>query len=201
MPEIKYPRIFQLGDSAVTVEFGDKISEATNLRALALAEQFEKRPFAGYIESVPAYSSTTVFYDPLEVRKANPNVRTAAQAVQAAIGGALPNLTVSDAISSEPTAIPVNFSAEYGLDLENLAIACTLKVSEVISIFTERIYRVYMIGFLPGFAYMGEVDERIASPRHTQAADRYSDVSARGSGALLLKGRRPGAVRAKRINT
>ncbi len=70
-----------------------------------------------------------------------------------------------ESVETEPIEVPVDFSAECGLDLEELAVRSSLTVTDVISIFTARIYRVYMIGFLPGFAYMGEVDERIASPR------------------------------------
>ena len=165
MPETEYPRIFQLGESAITVEFGDTISEILNDRAISLAERFCRAPFPGFIESVPAYASTTVFYDPLIVRRAFPNFNSAAKSVRHLIDSAVAGLDDRESVQTEPIEIPVDFSAECGLDLEELAVRSSLTVTEVISIFTARIYRVYMIGFLPGFAYMGEVDERIASPR------------------------------------
>ena len=64
--------------------------------------------------------------------------------------------------------VPVRFTSANGPDLEDVAIRSGLTVSNVIDIFTSRTYRVYMIGFLPGFAYMGEVDDRIRMPRHQQ---------------------------------
>ncbi len=161
----EYPRIFQLGESAITVEFGDSISETLNDRAVSLAERFDRAPFPGFIESVPAYASTTVFYDPVAVRRAFPDFNAAGDAVKVLIDSAIAGLDRRETKTAKPIEIPVDFSAECGLDLEALAVRSSLKVTDVISIFTARIYRVYMIGFLPGFAYMGEVDERIASPR------------------------------------
>lgn len=165
MAASEYPRIFQLGDSAITVEFGDSISEILNDRAVSLAERFDRAPFPGFIESVPAYASTTFFYDPVAVRRAFPNFNAAGDAVKVLIESAIAGLDSRETKTAKPIEIPVDFSAECGLDLEELAVRSSLKVTDVISIFTERLYRVYMLGFLPGFAYMGEVDERIASPR------------------------------------
>lgn len=161
----EYPRILQLGESAITVEFGDTISEILNDMAVSLTERFDRAPFPGYVESVPAYASTTLFYDPAAVRRNFPNFHSAGEAVTVLIESALAGLDIRGSAPAEAVEIPVDFSAECGLDLEELAVRSGLTVAEVISIFTERIYRVYMIGFLPGFAYMGEVDERIASPR------------------------------------
>lgn len=165
MPETEYPRIFQLGDSAITAEFGDTISEILNDQAVSLAERFERAPFPGFIESVPAYASTTLFYDPVAVRRAFPNFNSAGEAVKVLIESAITGLDSRETITAKPIEIPVDFSAECGLDLEEFAVRSSMTVADVISIFTSRIYRVYMLGFLPGFAYMGEVDERIASPR------------------------------------
>ena len=165
MPPYEYPRYFPLGDSAITVEFGNMISERLNAEAIALALHFDDHPFSGCVESVPAYASTTVFYDPKAVKAAFPAYSTAFDAVRQLIMTAVRNLKIDGRTDPEPVLIPVDFSARSGLDLEFLAVNSGITVGEVISIFTERIYRVYMIGFLPGFAYMGEVDERIAAPR------------------------------------
>jgi inhibitor of KinA len=73
------------------------------------------------------------------------------------------------AVATGPTIeVPVDFSARYGLDLESVAVSCGLTVEKVIEIFTAPSYRVFMVGFLPGFAYMGMVDERIRQPRRQQ---------------------------------
>lgn len=159
-------RIFPLGDSALTVEFGNTISVDLNQRAIALADHFQLDPFHGFIESVPAYSSTTVFYNLLEVRRVFTGFATAFDAVKSLAVEAMGNLNPSQNQISRTIEIPVHFDAESGPDLAHLAEQKNLSTTDVIDIFTAATYRVFMLGFLPGFTYMGEVDERIASPRH-----------------------------------
>ena len=67
-------RIFPLGENALTIEFGNEISLDLNRQALDLSEYFQKNPFPGFIETVPAYASTSIFYDLIEVRKAFPEI-------------------------------------------------------------------------------------------------------------------------------
>ena len=85
-------RIFSLGDSALTVEFGNSISQILNIKAIALADHFDRERFPGFIESVPAYSSTTIFYHLIEVRKNFPQFSTALDAVKSIAENALENL-------------------------------------------------------------------------------------------------------------
>ncbi len=157
-------RIFPLSENAVTVEFGNAISLEFNRKAISLAENLQKNPFPGFIEAVPAYSSVTIFYDPISTRNYFPQFSTASEVVTHFLQNSLTDLSgVEEA--AQAIEIPVNFDAESSLDLEYLAEFSGLSSDNVISIFLERTYRVYMIGFLPGFAYMGDVDERIAAPR------------------------------------
>ncbi|CAN5153487.1 5-oxoprolinase subunit B [soil metagenome] len=158
-------KIFPLGDNALTVSFGKKISPELNNFVLKLAQFFEQNKFSGLIETVPAYASVSIFYDVLIVRKTFPEFQTAYSAVKKFAENALQNL--NEIIESNPRLIeiPVNFNKEFALDLEFVAATNNLTPKKVIKIFTAQTYRVYMLGFLPGFAYMGEVDERIATPR------------------------------------
>ncbi len=165
MPTVQYPRIFPLGDAALTVEFGSVISEPLNRLAIALSDHVSRRPFDGFIESVPTYASTSIFYDTAAVRKAFPGFPTAFDAVRSLVASGLSKMTVSDDDEAEPIEIPVDFSARAGLDLEHVAVRSGMSVDEVLAIFSAGTYRVFMLGFLPGFSYMGEVDERIAVPR------------------------------------
>lgn len=158
-------RIFPLGDSAVTVEFGNKISVDLNQRAIALADHFQKDPFKGFIESVPAYASTTLFYDLLEVHREFAGFPSAFEAVRNLAVEALNNLNSLQDETARMIEIPVHFDAESAPDLEFVAKQNNLSPRDVIDIFTAATYRVFMLGFLPGFTYMGEVDERIATPR------------------------------------
>ena len=158
-------RIFSLGDSAVTVEFGKTVSVARNKKAIALSEYFEQNYFPGFVESVPAYASTTIFYDLLAVRRGFPEFPSAFEAVKKLVEAAvqIPDLSRKD--SARAVEIPVHFDKQSALDLEYVAESSGLSPRQVIETFTAATYRVFMLGFLPGFTYMGEVDDRIAIPR------------------------------------
>ncbi len=161
-PEI---RIFPLGDSALTVEFGNTISLELNQKALALSDYFEHNPFSGFIESIPAYASTTIFYDLGNVRMSFAQFPTAFEAVKSLATEALNNFPASKPATPRTVEIPVNFDKGSALDLGQIAKECGLTQKKVIEIFTAATYRVFMLGFLPGFAYMGEVDKQIAVSR------------------------------------
>ena len=158
-------RIFPLGDSAITVEFGNTISPDLNRRAIALAEHFHNQPFPGFIEAVPAYASATVFYDVLEVRRQVQSDATAFEIVEHLIRQAIGGLSVENGSDTRLVEIPVRFDLDGEFDLASVAERAGLTTAALIDIFTGSTYRVYMLGFLPGFTYMGEVDERIATPR------------------------------------
>ncbi len=162
MSDIRY---FSLGDSALTVEFGNSISAEFNQAAVALSDYLTRKPFPGYIESVPAYTSTTIFYDISEVRRNFSTFPNAFSAVSNIAKAAVSELDISTPKKSRTVEIPVRFDAESGPDLEIVAHKGGLTSDAVIDIFTGTIYRVFMLGFLPGFAYMGEVDDRIATLR------------------------------------
>ncbi len=164
MPNYSY-RIFPLGDSALTVEFGNVISPQLNQKAIALADRIKNNPFPGLIETVPAYATTTVFYDLLKVRRSFSDFPTAFEAVKQIASDLVVDLDVSTGDDSRLVEIPVIFDREAEFDLGHVADEHGLSIEEVIDIFTSRTYRVYMLGFLPGFSYMGEVDGRIATPR------------------------------------
>ncbi len=161
----KNVKIFPLGDNALTIEFGSEISPALNSLVINLADYFSQNQFPGLIETVPAYASLTIFYEVFTVRKSFPEFSTSYSAVKFCAENALRNLNEITKNKPRLVKIPVSFAKESALDLEFLAATKNLTSPEVIEIFTARIYRVYMLGFLPGFAYMGEIDERIAAPR------------------------------------
>jgi len=163
------PQIIRpLGESAVVVEFGNIISEDLNAQAIALYKKLIADPFAGFVEALPSYCSTTVFYDLVTIRRSFPEFPTAFSAVESLVNEVAADVVVKTSIDRPIHDVPVDFSASHGLDLESVAVSCGLSVSDVIEIFTSRVYRVYMVGFLPGFAYMGEVDERILQPRRRE---------------------------------
>ena len=165
---ITLPIIKPLGESAVVVEFGNIISDELNAQAITLAEELNCHPFSGFVEAFPSYCSTTLFYDLVAVRNSYPDFPNAFSAVASLVNAVASKLDLKPNHNASILDVPVDFSSRHGLDLEDVAIKCGRSVSNVIEIFTSRVYRVFMIGFLPGFAYMGEVDERIRQPRRQQ---------------------------------
>ncbi len=160
-------KIFPLGDNALTVSFGNEISPELNNLVLKLAQFFEQNQFPGLVEIVPAYASLAIFYDVFMVRQNFPEFSAAYSAVKTFAENALQNLNEIPEKEPRLIEIPVSFDKEFALDLEFVASTNNLAPKEVIKIFTAQTYHVYMLGFVPGFAYMGEVDERIAAPRKT----------------------------------
>jgi inhibitor of KinA len=160
-------RIFPLGENAVTVEFGNEISEPLNNAAISLAAYFEKNRFPGFVEAVPAIASVTIYYKLPEIRKNLADNSTAFEFVKQLVENAFTDADSIPVINSRVVEVPISFRDEYSLDLQVIAEVSRLSADEVIEIFLSKTYRVYMLGFLPGFAYMGIVDERIAVPRKT----------------------------------
>ncbi len=159
-------KISPLGDSAITVCFGEELSPEINEKAIALCRAVSENPFPGMIETVPSYSSATVFYDVVAVRNAFDSFPTAYDAVYDLV---LQTLAATDLAgsgeSSRIVEVPVRFDAASGPDLSAAARRSKLSEREFIEVFVSRVYRVYMIGFLPGFPYMAAVDSRIRQPR------------------------------------
>lgn len=148
-------RIFPLGDSAATIEFGNEISPELNSRSIALAQSLSETPFAGLLEAVPAYASLTVYYDK----------GTTFDAVKNELENRSSSLAIGYLTGPGIIDIAISISADTAPDLDRVAEYASLSVDEVLDVFLSRTYRVYMLGFLPGFAYMGEVDRRISCPR------------------------------------
>lgn len=130
---------------------------------LQLHQAFSKESFPGITETVPAYSSLAVFYDPVLIREFSKTSETAFSLVKDITEKIISELPgPSRQKNKTEIIVPVYYNGE---DLGTVAKINQLTVEEVIQIHTGRIYRVFMIGFQPGFAYMGELDERIRTPR------------------------------------
>ncbi|MGI9036396.1 MAG: 5-oxoprolinase subunit PxpB [Pyrinomonadaceae bacterium] len=160
-----FPRIFPLGEGALTIEFGSEISIELNSRVLKLARFFDQNRFEGFVEIVPAYASLTVFYDVVKVKKSRADFPTAFETVKNFVEKASENLDELTPNDFRVVEIPICFEAEFAPDLEFVAALNNLSTDEVVKIFLGATYQVFMLGFLPGFAYMGEIDARIAAPR------------------------------------
>ena len=150
------PRLLAMGDSALLVKFGEEIDPVINQRVHQLDALLRTDRMAGVIETVPAYATLLLHYDPLilpyaqvskwvniELAKVRPDIHRKPRRIE----------------------VPVRYGGEHGLDLDFIASLHHISKEEIISLHTGREYTVYMMGFTPGFAYMGKLDDRLATSR------------------------------------
>ena len=151
-------RIVPAGDSALIVEFDERIDPAVNARTVAFAEAIRAACIDGVRDVVPTFRSAAVYFDPLRTNYDTLMTALEAEAVRpvADVGAA-----------REPVRIPVCYGGDLGPDLANVAAFAKMSEDEVVRVHASAVYRVFMLGFVAGFAYMGIVDERIAIPRHS----------------------------------
>jgi inhibitor of KinA len=158
--------IYPLGDSAATIDLGPAISPVLNDTALAMQDWIITHRFNGYKDCIAAYSSVTVWYNPLTVKKAYPTASTAFEWVKEQLEEAYRNSSPRFTEANDTIIkIPVCYNREFGTDIDAVLTTKGITEEELIQLHTSRVYRVYMIGFLPGFPYMAEVDENIRMPR------------------------------------
>ena len=186
-------KIFPLGDSAVTFDMGNSINEALNQKALAMQLWLLDHPFEGMKDCLVAYSSLTVLYNPVLIKKSYNPETTIFAWVANLLQQAYDKSIQTKAIAREVIQIPVCYEDGYGVDLTALARQKQLTEQEVVTLHTDTIYNVYMIGFLPGFSYLGEVNEKIAVPRkQTPAPVTAGSVGIAGSQTGIYPVNSPG---------
>lgn len=152
----QWPRYLPAGDAALVVEFGDRIDEAINRRVHVLAHLLAQDPTPGLGEAVPTYRSVLVHYDPLQLG-GDDIARLVEERLQRVEEAPLPQ--------PRTVEIPTVYGGEFGPDLEFVAEHNGLDVEEVIRFHSSVDYLVYMLGFTPGFPYMGGMPIAIATPR------------------------------------
>ena len=160
-------RLFPLGDSAVVLEFGTGISPLTHGAIAAFSRYLAAHPFVGLREYVPAFTTLTVYYDPWLVSENGqyqPYERVAEVLRQL-----LATATATEATTETSVVeIPVCYGGEFGPDLEFVAQHTELTTDQVIELHSKAEYLVHMIGFAPGFPYLGGLDARLATPRRPE---------------------------------
>jgi KipI family sensor histidine kinase inhibitor len=149
------PLFLPCGDAAVTIELGTAIDPAINARVLALDAALNAELVAGVIETVPTYRSLMVQFDPLVLDL---------EALKRRVAALAPALT-SAIKPGRRWKVPVVYGGSFGIDLEATAERHGLTPAQLIDKHAAPVYRVYMIGFMPGFTYLGGLDPSIATPR------------------------------------
>jgi inhibitor of KinA len=149
-------RIVPAGDAALVVEFEERIDPIISARAAALAEALVDANLLGIRDVVPTYRSVAVYFDPIETDR---------QTLTGAIERVAASAGAARLLGRPPIRIPVCYGGDYGPDLARVAAFAGLGEQAVVDLHAGATYRVMMLGFTPGFAYMGVVDSRIAAPR------------------------------------
>jgi inhibitor of KinA len=147
-------RIYRLSERALTIEWPAGISRATSAKVLHTDRRIREKPFGGWIENVPAYHTLTVYYDPvlLDVSLENFLLQLAEEAMPEQVKGRL-------------VEIPVHYEVEKAPDLVVAAGKLGMTVRELAELHSKQTYHVFMLGFMPGFPYMGELPESMVLPR------------------------------------
>lgn len=175
-------RILNAGDTALTIEFGDRVDRSL-LAAVAaldgtLAQAIGKGGLHGVVETVPTFRSLTVIYDPL---------LTTRDEIEPAIRAAILSSGGTRRRVGRQWQLPVCYGdqiAGCGPDLADLAVACGLPLAEVIRLHAGATYEVYMLGFLPGFAFMGDLPAVLSRPRRSEPRLRVPAGSVATAGTL-----------------
>ena len=154
----KEPRFLSGGDRAIFVELGDSIDPDVNQRVRNLKLAIEKAGIPGVVESVPAYRSLLVYFEPRQI---------SAPEFREAICNLLQSLTSRELPKRRLIEIPITYGGEFGPDLELVASHNNLSDAEVVRLHSSARYLIYMIGFMPGFPYLGGMSPDIAMPRKT----------------------------------
>lgn len=164
-------RVVPLGDRALLIQLGTTIDEGTHRLVRAVSARLASSGVPGLVEVVPAFASVAVHYDPVRVPNDHPAGGTFrspyvrfAEAVQAALA----DLGDEAVEASRTVDIPVRYGGEDGPDLGVVAAAHGLSADEVVGLHSAATYRVYMLGFAPGFAYLGGLPESLVTPRRDE---------------------------------
>jgi KipI family sensor histidine kinase inhibitor len=150
------PRILLAGDAALVVEFGDAIDPAINRQVHKLRLAVERDAIAGVVDLVPTYRSLLVAYDPLALDL---------DVLRARLEHLAGQLDDTPGPAPRVVDIPTSYGGEFGPDLAFVAAHHGLREEDVVQIHAGTEYLVYMMGFSPGFTYLGGMSERIATPR------------------------------------
>lgn len=161
-------QITPLGDHALMVELGDSINESTHRRVQAAWRALAAEKLPGVSEAVPAYTSVTLFYDPWQVVQAGAPEGEIVGWLSAKVRERLKDPPKAAKAKPRAVEIPVCYGDTFGPDLARVAALAKLSPEEIIKRHAKATYMVYLIGFAPGFPYLGGLPKELATPRHAK---------------------------------
>ncbi|WP_299093008.1 5-oxoprolinase subunit PxpB [uncultured Metabacillus sp.] len=156
--------IYPQGDKAVTVNFGDYIHIDIHRKVISFTKYIESHPFSGLLEVIPSFTSVTITYEPIMIEASATN-NSPFDIVSNILKSMLSELPETIDHPAKTVTIPVCYGGDYGPDLQEVADYHQVTQQEIISIHSSQVYLVYMIGFAPGFPYLGGMSKEIATPR------------------------------------
>ena len=159
-----------LGDRAILVTLGDVADEATRRRVLSCYERLVRQRPVGVTEIVPGFASVAIQYDPARLGRADAPSPHAAMA--ATIGELLRSVDTLAVTDKAPVEIPVCYDASFALDIADVAAHAGVTPEQVAAMHAAGEYVVHMVGFLPGFPYLGGLDPLLATPRRSSPRAR-----------------------------
>ena len=173
------PHILPLGDTALTVDFGDLIDLELNRAVLALEQAVTAAELPGVLETVPSYRALMILYHPAEI---------GFELLAARLRKLLATTVGLDTRPGTRWVVPVSYAPPFGLDLDELAVALSLSPEHLCALHASARYSVYMVGFAPGFTYLGGLDPALAVPRRTTPRPQVP------AGSVMIGGRQAAIV-------
>lgn len=158
-------KLHTLGDNAIIIELGSEINEETQKKVQTVSRIFEESREDWQVEFVPTFTAVTLYYDPYMASKLAKGSQLPYEAVSDRLREMLSVCSTDIEINRRVIEVPICYGGEFGPDLPFVARHNGLTPQEVIRIHSSREYLVYMLGFAPGFPYLGGMSERIAAPR------------------------------------
>ncbi len=150
------PLLRLMGDRGIILEYGDFIEPEVNLKVRTMAAVLESRPVKGILEAVPTYRSLLLIYDPM---------LTEPQSLKESLRALETSISQANVPPPRRIEIPVCYGGEFGPDIEFVANYHKIKVDEVIRIHSSPCYQIYMMGFTPGFPFLGVLPKILETPR------------------------------------
>jgi len=152
------PLLYRLSEMAITVAWEKKIDTEIHARVMELDRLVTAKPFPGWIENLPAFHTLTIYYDPIRSDRD----------VMAYLRGLIENMGEGATVRGRSVQIPVRYNVTECPALAEAAALLQLSIQGLVELHTSRTYRVYMLGFMPGFPYMGLLPEALIIPRRAE---------------------------------